>query len=65
MSLEPLSGFLAYLEPKSWAKKQKLANISSPSNAKLGWITSILLMAITRQQIELECCSNPLKTRED
>jgi len=57
---EPLIGFLAYLEPKLWPKKQKLVNISTPANAKLWCITPILYMATTRMQTELERCSNPL-----
>jgi len=58
--LEPLNGFLAYPEPKLWARKQKLVKISVPTNANLGWITPMFYMAITRQQLELESCSNLL-----
>jgi len=43
---------------------QKLVKISTPSNAILEWITPIFSMAITRQHIELESCTNPLKKRE-
>jgi len=43
---------------------QKLVKISTPSNAILEWITPIFSMAITRQRIELESCTNPLKKRE-
>jgi len=50
----PLIDLLAYLEPKLWAQKQHLLNISAPTNANLGWITPIFYMGITRQQIELE-----------
>jgi len=32
-SLEPLSGFLAYLEPKLWAINKKLVNIFTPTKA--------------------------------
>jgi len=55
---------LAYLEPKLWAKNQNLVKISAPRSPNLGWITSTFYMAITRQQLELERCSNTLKTRE-
>jgi len=34
--LEPLIGFLAYLESKLWHKKQKVVKISAPKNANLG-----------------------------
>jgi len=57
-SLDPLNGFLAYLEPKLLAKNQKVVQISTPTNANLGWIIPIFYMAITGQQIELESCSN-------
>ena len=63
-SLEPLIGFLAYLEPKLWLKNTLFdkyinffRNVWFPSHGKF-W------PAITRQQIELESYSNPLKTRE-
>jgi len=49
-----------YLEPKLWAKKQKFVKISTFTNANLGWFTPIFQMGITRHQIELESCSNPL-----
>jgi len=35
-SLEPLTDFLAYLEPKLWHKKQKVVKISTPANSSLG-----------------------------
>jgi len=57
---EPLMDVLAYLESKSWEKSQNLVKPSAPTNANLGWITSIFYMAITRQQIELESCRNLL-----
>ena len=63
-SLEPLVGFLTYLEPKLWPQKQKLVNISSPTKAILGFITPIMYMTITRCQNMLESCSSPLKTHE-
>jgi len=57
-TLEPLIDFLlAYLEPK-WAKNQNLVKISALTNPNLGWITLIFYMAITRQQLDLESCSN-------
>jgi len=57
-----LIGFLAYLEPKPWHKKQKLAKMSTPTTANPGYITSrVLYMAITRQHIELETYSSPLQ----
>jgi len=37
-SLEPLIGFLAYLEPKLWPKIQTLVKICTPTNANLGCI---------------------------
>jgi len=59
-TLEHLIDFPAYLEPKLQVKNQNLAKMSVLTNLDLGWITSIFCMAITRQQIELESCSNPL-----
>ena len=59
-SLEPLIDFLAYLEPKLRAKNQNLAKISAPTNVSLCWITPILYMATTHQQLDLESCWNPL-----
>jgi len=43
------------------AHKPKNDQHFAPSKATLGGITP---QAITRRQIELESCSNPLKTRE-
>ena len=43
------------------AHKPKIDQHFSPSKATLWGITP---QAITRRQIELESCSNPLKTRE-
>ena len=40
-SLEPLNGFLAYLEPKWWIKKQKLVKLWGGLHPNLGWITPI------------------------
>jgi len=63
-SLEPLIDLLAYLEPKLWLKNpifDKIQNVSKrynlPSQGKF-W------PAITGQQIELESCSNHLKTHD-
>jgi len=44
------------------AHKQKIDQNFAPSKTTLGGISP---QAITRRQIELECCSNLLKTRED
>jgi len=63
-SIEPLIGFLAYLEPKLWPKNQKVVKMSTHTNANLGCITPILHMAITHHQNMLESCSSPLKTCE-
>jgi len=41
-ALEPLIGFVAYLEPKLWLKQQKLVINSAPTNADPGYITPIL-----------------------
>jgi len=43
------------------AHKPKIDQNFAPSKATLRGISS---QATTRCQIELECCSNPLKTRE-
>jgi len=43
------------------AHKPKIDQNFAPSKATLRGISS---QAITRRQIELESCSNPLKTRE-
>ena len=59
-TLEHLIDFLAYLEPKLQVKNQNLAKMSVLTNLDLGWIAPIFCMAITRQHIELESCSNPL-----
>jgi len=62
VSLEPLIGFLAYLEPKYWLKKQILGkNYSSPTKANPGYF---LLKVITQQQIERESCFQPSKNGE-
>jgi len=60
-ALEPLIGFLAYLEPKLSPRIQKLVKISTSRNANLGCITPILYMAITCQQLELEELFKPSK----
>jgi len=44
------------------AHKQKIDQNFALSNVTLGGISP---QVITRSQIELESCSNPLKTRED
>jgi len=46
---------------KFGGKLKKLVKISTPTNANLGYITPILYLAITRQQLELESCSSPLQ----
>ena len=46
-SLEALNGFLACLEPKSWAKNEKLVKMSTPTNANLGCITPVFYLAAT------------------
>jgi len=55
--MESLIDFLAYQERKLWLIDQNFA----PSKVTLGGISP---QPITRRQIELETCSNPLKTRE-
>jgi len=45
------------------SQKTKLKNFCT-HKPYLGWITPIFYMAITRQQLELQSCSNPPKTRE-
>ena len=62
-SLQPLIGFLVYLDPKLC--HQKVVKISTPTKGNLGWIMPSLDMAITCLQNRLECCSSPQKTRED
>jgi len=59
-STEPLIDFLAHRERKLWLIDQKLTNFA-PSKFTLGGISP---QAITRRQIKLESCSNPVKTRE-
>jgi len=59
-SLEPLIGFLAYLEPKLCHKNQQVVKISTSKNSNLGWITPSLHITITRRQIRLELF-NPSK----
>jgi len=39
--------------------------ISALTNPNLGFKTPLFYMAITRQQIELESCSNPLRIGKD
>jgi len=46
------------------AHNPKMVKIATPTNANLGCITPILYMIITCQQLELESCSSPLKTRD-
>ena len=64
-TLEPLIGFLAYLDQNLCHKKQKLVKISTPKKLTEGKITPLLDMAITRHWKWLESCSNPLKIRKD
>ena len=63
--LEPLVGFLAYLEEKLCHKKQKVVKNPNPKKGNQGGITPLLDMAITRCWNRLESCSNPLKICED
>jgi len=63
-SFEPLIVLLAYLERKLWLKKQKLGKILLPQMLTLGILYPCRTMAIPRQQIELESCSNRLKTQK-
>jgi len=63
-SLKPFNDFLAHLGPKLWLK-----NLTSDKNEKIHKRYDLLSQGkfwptITRQQIELESCSNPVKTRE-
>ena len=62
--LEPLIGFLAYLDQTLCHKKQKVVKIATPKKSNQGGITPLLYMSITRRQNRLESCSNPLKTHE-
>ena len=48
-SLEPLIGFLAYLDPNLCLKNQKVVKISTPTTTNLGCKTPCLYMAITRR----------------
>ena len=43
------------------AKKIEIGKNATPTNANPGCITPV---AITRRQVELESCSNPLKMRK-
>ena len=64
-SLEPLIGFLAYLDGKLCHKNQKVVKNPTPKKGKQGGITPLLDMAITRCYNRLETSSNPLKICED
>jgi len=64
-SLDPLIGFLAYLDEKLCHKNQKVVKNPTPKRGNQGGITPLLDMAITRCQNRIESCSNPLKIRED
>ena len=48
-SLEPLIGFLAYLDQILCHKNQKVVKISTPKEVTMGWITPCVFMAITRR----------------
>jgi len=58
---EPMISVLAYREQKFWLTNQRLGKHLSPTNGNHG---CFLLEAITSQQIELECCSNPVEMEE-
>jgi len=47
-SLEPLIGFLAYLDEKLCQKEQKVVKNPTPKKGNQGGITPLLDMAITR-----------------
>jgi len=47
--LEPLIGFLAYLDQKLYHKNQKVVKISTPKKETRAWITPRLHMAIFRR----------------
>jgi len=47
--LEPLFGFLAYLDKKLCHENQNMVTISTPKICNQGGITSLLYMAITRR----------------
>jgi len=59
-SLDPLIDFVIYLEPKLWSKNQQLIKILLPQTVTLGILYPWPLLAVSRQQNELESCSNPL-----
>ena len=59
--LESMISVLAYREQKFWLTNHRLGIHLSPTNGNHG---HFLLQAITSQQIELECCSNPVKMEE-
>jgi len=63
--LEPLIGFLAYLDKKLCHKNQKVVKNRTPKKGNQGGIIPLLDMAITRRQNRLGSCSNPPKIRED
>jgi len=63
-SLQHLFGFLAYLEPKLWLKNRVFDKIQRVTQKVSLAISNELLARITRQQIELESSSNPLKSRD-
>jgi len=64
-SLEPLTGFLAYLDKKLCHKNPKVVKNPTPKQGNQGRVTPLLDMAVTRCQNRLESCSNLLKIRED
>jgi len=63
-SFEHLIGFPAYLEPKFWLRNPILDKNKNVAQKATWPFQTKLLPVITRQQIELESCSNPLKTRK-
>jgi len=56
--LSSLDWLASIFEAKILAQKTKICKQCTRTNANT---ECILLMAVTRQPIELECCSNPLK----
>jgi len=60
-SLEPLIGFLTYLEPKLCHKNQKVVKTSTPTKRKTGLNNT----QFGYGRNSLESCSSPPKTRED
>jgi len=64
-SLDPLIGLLTYLDEELCHNNQKVVKNLTPNKGNQGGITPLLDMATTRCWNRLECCSNPLKTRED